>query len=109
MVKAMSRSLSGLPSPESQGHSSAFAVAGGCLPAWWLELLELVEEWERRAGSARNDEEWHKRRDSMLQREAHTRWAVYHSCAEELRRKLGSTNFRQPEDNPELTGPKGPV
>lgn len=99
LAAAAAKAASVIPPPEPRGHSSAFAVAGGCLPAWWLELLRLSEAWSAAARSAKSDEAWYKSRGSTLGEAAHARYATYRSCAEELRRLLASPNFRQPEDN----------
>lgn len=74
--------LSGLPLPEPQGHSSAFAVAGGWVPVSLVELL--LATWEIEAA----DDNWN----------GHIR-STYGSCAKEGRAMLARWNERQQAPN----------
>lgn len=66
----------------------ALGVAGGSLPVWQRELFDLADEWDARARRAKTEQEYHRFRDSTLQRQYEATWATYKSCAEDLRRQI---------------------
>lgn len=88
---------------------SGAVVGGGLTPAEEI-LFALADEWDGCARRAKLDEEWHIHRDSINARTANTRWSVYRSCAEELRRRLVDASRRQPTSNargvPDARDPK---
>lgn len=111
VILAAARDLgaSVIPSPEPQGHSSAFAVADGCLPV--VEAEAVAQKWLKRSINNNTRAAEHRaagRNDAATCCETWS--AAYLVCADELRQLTVLPSQRQPEDNAasETRGPVAP-
>lgn len=93
---------SGIPLCESQGQSSALAVAGGSLPVWSAGLFALADKWDDRARQADLLAEEYPRRGAEF-RESAIHWRF---AANELRAEIVAATVRQPEDNHRISDTK---
>lgn len=83
------------PSPESQGHSSAFAVAGGCLPVLVAEILKGFETAMARAKAERDGRKY----DDSVRHYMNGRVDTFHYAIAQTKliQRLVCADERQPE------------
>lgn len=91
----------------SAGQVPALALAGCSLPV--SSTTEILSLWDARAEKAHADEAFWKTRARSVADAYRATWITYETCARELRREMGLSESRQPEENAKLSHAGNPL